>query len=169
MKETREEALAISKGGQDVFNKIESSPKPVIAAINGVALGGGLELALSCHHRIASNNKTVKLGLPEVMLGLLPGAGGTQRLPKLIGLDKALPMCLTGSQVNAKKAKKTKLVDHVVEPIGPGLVSNEEYFEQVCMQVAMSLLSISVLIITLRFEDVAFIPANVHSFKLYSI
>lgn len=133
---TREEALAISKGGQEVFNKIESSPKPVIAAINGVALGGGLELALSCHHRIASNNKSVKLGLPEVMLGLLPGAGGTQRLPKLIGLDKALPMCLTGAQVNAKKAKKTKLVDHVVEPIGPGLVSNEEYFDQVCMQVA---------------------------------
>jgi len=133
---TREEALAVPSKGQAMFKTMEDSPIPIIAAMNGVTLGGGLELALACHYRVALNIKSTKIGLPEVMLGLLPGAGGTQRLPKLIGLDKAMPMILQGKQVNAKKAKKLKIVDQVVEPLGPGLVSTDEYFENVCMQVA---------------------------------
>merc|ERR1711881_290 len=133
---TRDEALGISKGGHAIFEQIEGSSKPVIAAMNGATLGGGLELALACHYRIALDVKATKVGLPEVMLGLLPGAGGTQRLPKLIGLDKAMLLVLQGKQLNAKKAKKMKIVDQLVEPLGPGLVSTEEYFDNVCMQVA---------------------------------
>ena len=80
-----------------------------MAAINGNCLGGGLEFALSCHYRIASSSPKTGLALPEVMLGILPGAGGTQRLPKLIGLQNALPLILTGSRVNPTKAKKLKV------------------------------------------------------------
>ena len=87
-------ACALSKTGQELFARLEKYPKPVVAAINGACLGGGLELALACHYRIASTNSKTLLGLPEVMLGLLPGAGGTQRLPRLIGLQKALKMML---------------------------------------------------------------------------
>jgi 3-hydroxyacyl-CoA dehydrogenase/enoyl-CoA hydratase/3-hydroxybutyryl-CoA epimerase len=98
------------------MNRIENCPKPVVAAIHGVALGGGLEVALACHARVASNSKKTKLGLPESQLGLLPGAGGTQRLPRLIGVQPALDMMLTGKQIEAKKALKLGLVDEVVPP-----------------------------------------------------
>lgn len=95
-----------------VFNFIEQGDKPVIAAINGFALGGGLELALACHMRIASEH--AKLGLPEVSLGLIPGYGGTQRLPRLIGKAKAFEMILTGDMIEAEHAYKLGLVNHVV-------------------------------------------------------
>lgn len=96
----------------DVLDAIETCPKPVIAAINGTALGGGLELALACHYRIALEE--AKLGLPEVTLGILPGAGGTQRLPRLVGLDEALRMIVFGSPIAAAKAARIGLVDHMV-------------------------------------------------------
>ncbi|MGD8609096.1 MAG: fatty acid oxidation complex subunit alpha FadJ, partial [Myxococcales bacterium] len=102
--------------GHKAMNRIENCPKPVVAAIHGVALGGGLEVALACHARVASNSKKTKLGLPESQLGLLPGAGGTQRLPRLIGVQPALDMMLTGKQIEAKKALKLGLVDEVVPP-----------------------------------------------------
>ncbi|MEP6836117.1 MAG: enoyl-CoA hydratase-related protein [Gemmatimonas sp.] len=101
-----------SRKGQDVFRKFESSPKPTIAAINGFALGGGCELAMSCHMRIAS--EFAKLGQPEVKLGIVPGYGGTQRLPRLVGRGAALRLLLTGEIIDAKEAFRLGLVDQVV-------------------------------------------------------
>ena len=98
--------------GQQVFSKIENLTKPVIAAVNGYALGGGLELAMSCHIRIASDN--AKLGQPEVKLGIVPGYGGTQRLPRLVGKGRALEMILTGDPVSAEEASRIGLVNRVV-------------------------------------------------------
>ena len=98
--------------GQQVFSKIENLTKPVIAAVNGYALGGGLELAMSCHIRIASAN--AKLGQPEVKLGIVPGYGGTQRLPRLVGKGHALEMILTGDPVSAEEAGRIGLVNRVV-------------------------------------------------------
>lgn len=100
------------KGQEILFNKIENLKKPVIALINGFALGGGLELALSCHFRIASEN--AKLGLPEVTLGLIPGYGGTQRLPQLIGKGRAMQAILTAEMFTAEKALQIGLVNEVV-------------------------------------------------------
>jgi 3-hydroxyacyl-CoA dehydrogenase/enoyl-CoA hydratase/3-hydroxybutyryl-CoA epimerase len=111
-----EEGEQTARAGHAVMNRIERFSKPVVAAIHGVALGGGLETALACHARVASDSKKTKLGLPEAQLGLLPGAGGTQRLPRLIGVQPALDMMLTGKQVDAKKALKLGLVDDVVPP-----------------------------------------------------
>ena len=113
---TAEEGARISREGHKAMSRIENFPKPVVAAIHGPALGGGLEVALSCHARVASDSKKTKLGLPEAQLGLLPGAGGTQRLPRLIGVQPALDMMLTGKQLDAKKALKLGLVDDVVPP-----------------------------------------------------
>jgi len=112
--ETAQDGERISKEGHAAMNRIEGFSKPVVAAIHGVALGGGLEVALACHGRVASSSSKTKLGLPESQLGLLPGAGGTQRLPRLIGVQPALDMMLTGKQVPAKKALKLGLVDEVV-------------------------------------------------------
>lgn len=103
----------LAKRGQDeVFNAIENSPKLFIAAINGFALGGGLELAMACHIRIASEN--AKLGLPEVTLGLIPGYGGTQRLTQLVGKGKAIELIATANMITAEEAGKIGLVNHVV-------------------------------------------------------
>lgn len=103
---------ALAKKGQElVFDKIENSPKPVIAAVNGFALGGGCELAMSCHFRIASEN--AKFGQPEVNLGLIPGYGGTQRLTQLIGKGKAMELMMTADMVGAEEAKSLGLVNHV--------------------------------------------------------
>ena len=104
----------IGKGGQDIFNRIENLTKPVIAAIHGPALGGGLELALACHGRVCSDDAKTQVGLPEVQLGLLPGSGGTQRLPRLISVQKALTMMLTGAAQRPKQALKAGIVDAVV-------------------------------------------------------
>jgi len=104
----------LAKQGQDnVFNKIEEFPKPVIAAVNGFALGGGLELAMAAHFRIASKN--AKLGLPEVTLGLIPGYGGTQRLPKLIGKGRAMQAIMSAEMFSADRAYEIGLVNEVVE------------------------------------------------------
>ncbi|MFT4927300.1 MAG: 3-hydroxyacyl-CoA dehydrogenase/enoyl-CoA hydratase/3-hydroxybutyryl-CoA epimerase [Phenylobacterium sp.] len=109
-----EEAEALGLTGQQLFDELEALDIPVVAAIHGAALGGGLEFALACHSRICTDHSKTQLGLPEVQLGLLPGSGGTQRLPRLIGLQKALDMILTGKQLRAKQAKKIGLVDEVV-------------------------------------------------------
>lgn len=110
---TLAEGKELAKSGQkNVFDAIENCPKPVIAAINGFALGGGLELAMACHIRIASEN--AKLGLPEVTLGLIPGYGGTQRLTQLVGKGRAIEMIATADMITAEKAAKIGLVNEVV-------------------------------------------------------
>jgi 3-hydroxyacyl-CoA dehydrogenase/enoyl-CoA hydratase/3-hydroxybutyryl-CoA epimerase len=111
---SREEVIALSRQGQRIFSLLEQLPIPIVAAIDGTCLGGGLELAMACHARVCSDNGKTALGLPEVQLGLLPGSGGTQRLPQLVGLQKALDMMLTGKQLRAKQALKAGLVDDVV-------------------------------------------------------
>ncbi len=112
--ETAEQAQTLSSSGQAIFDRIEKMKIPVIAAIHGPALGGGLELALCCHARVCSDDSKTVVGLPEVQLGLLPGTGGTQRLPALIGIQQSMQMMLTGKQVKAKQAKKLGIVDDVV-------------------------------------------------------
>ena len=97
----------------DVFAALENFPKPVAAALHGTALGGGLELAMACHYRAA--NPDTRLGLPEVKLGLLPGAGGTQRLPRLVGPELALDMISSGALISAKKALAAGLVDQILD------------------------------------------------------
>lgn len=142
---TPADATKISSEGQALFDRLEKLSKPVVASINGVALGGGLELALACHYRIATKDKKTSLGLPEVMLGLLPGAGGTQRLPKLTSVPTALDLALTGKTVKADKAKKLGIVDLLVTPLGPGLKSAEEntleYLEETAIKAAKDLAS----------------------------
>jgi enoyl-CoA hydratase len=103
---------ALAQRGQEVFRRFETSPKPTIAAINGFALGGGCELAMACHVRIAS--EAAKFGQPEVKLGLLPGYGGTQRLPRLVGKGRALQLLLTGEMIDAQEALRIGLVNRVV-------------------------------------------------------
>jgi len=113
----------LAKRGHDlVFNAIENSSKPFIAAINGFALGGGLELAMACHIRIASDH--AKLGLPEVTLGLIPGYGGTQRLTQLVGKGKAIEMITTANMITASDAEKIGLVNYVVPQ--PDLIGKAE-------------------------------------------
>jgi enoyl-CoA hydratase len=109
---TQSQALELARKGQSLFKKIENCPKPVIAAINGFALGGGCELALACHIRIATEN--AKLGQPGINLGIIPGYGGTQRLTQLVGRGKALELILTGDLISAQDAKALGLVNHVV-------------------------------------------------------
>lgn len=103
-----------AQAGQETFRKIEALGKPVVAAVNGFALGGGLELALACHLRVAS--ETAKLGLPEVTLGVIPGYGGTQRLSRLVGRGRALELILTGGHIDAAEAYRIGLVNRVVAP-----------------------------------------------------
>ncbi|KJG18614.1 fatty acid oxidation complex subunit alpha FadJ [Photobacterium angustum] len=112
--ETAQEAQALAKNGQILFSQLEQLPFHVVAAIHGPCLGGGLELALACHSRVCSDDDKTRLGLPEVQLGLLPGSGGTQRLPRLIGVANALDMILSGKQLRAKKAVKLGVIDQVV-------------------------------------------------------
>ena len=108
------EAKRRSRTGQELCDLIENLGKPVIAAVNGFALGGGLELALACHIRLAASN--ARLGLPEVTLGIIPGYGGTQRLPRLVGLGVALELIATGRHVGADEALRIGLVNAVHEP-----------------------------------------------------
>ncbi|CAI5440524.1 unnamed protein product [Caenorhabditis angaria] len=135
----------LAKNGQEQFLKIEKSQKPIVAAIMGSCMGGGLELALACHYRIAVNDKKTQLALPEVMLGLLPGAGGTQRLPKLASVQNVLDLALTGKKIKADKAKKVGIVDRVIQPLGDGLEpaaqSTHKYLEKVAIDTARDLSS----------------------------
>lgn len=109
-----EQGKAMAKAGQEVFQSIEDCPKPVIAAVNGFALGGGCELAMSCHLRIASDN--AQFGQPEVNLGLIPGYGGTQRLVRYLGKTKAIELMMTADRINAQQALQMGLVNYVVTP-----------------------------------------------------
>ncbi|HWJ90893.1 MAG TPA: enoyl-CoA hydratase-related protein [Flavisolibacter sp.] len=109
---TKSQGMDLAKKGQRIFFKIENCSKPVIAAVNGFALGGGCELAMSCHFRIASEN--AKFGQPEVNLGLIPGYGGTQRLVQLVGKGRALELLMTGNMIEASIALEYGLVNHVV-------------------------------------------------------
>lgn len=109
---SNEEAKALSKRGQDIFFKIENCSKPIIAAVNGFALGGGCELAMACHFRLAATH--AKFGQPEVNLGLIPGYGGTQRLTQLIGKGRAIELLISGNMLDAETAFKYGLVNYVV-------------------------------------------------------
>src|SRR5919112_2104231 len=111
---TQAQAERLSFEGQETVSRIETFHKPIVAAINGACLGGGLELALACHYRIATDHPKTQLGLPEVQLGLIPGAGGCQRLPRLIGARAALDMILAGKSERSSKALRLGLVDEVV-------------------------------------------------------
>ncbi len=123
-------ARKFSEYGQEVFGMIEDCNKPVIAAVNGFSLGGGCELAMACHMRVASDN--AKFGQPEVNLGLIPGYGGTQRLTHLIGKSKAMELLMTGDMVSAQEAKELGLVNHVV--------SQDELYEK-CHEILFKIMS----------------------------
>jgi enoyl-CoA hydratase len=107
-------ASQMIKKGHEIFFQIENCPKPVVAAVNGFALGGGCELAMACHFRIASEN--AKFGQPEVNLGIIPGYGGTQRLTQLVGKGRALELMMTADMIGAQEAHRIGLVNHVVTP-----------------------------------------------------
>jgi enoyl-CoA hydratase len=111
---SKEEGMSLAKQGMDVFFKIENAPKPIVAAVNGFALGGGCELAMACHFRICS--ETAQFGQPEINLGLIPGYGGTQRLTKYIGKGPALEFILTGNAISASLALQYGLVNHITSP-----------------------------------------------------
>jgi len=130
---------ALARDGQTgVFNLIENGNKPVIAAVNGFALGGGLELAMACHIRIASDN--AKMGLPEVTLGLIPGYGGTQRLTRLVGKGKALEVIMTADMITAADAHAYGLVNHVV-PQDALLAKAEELLGKMLLRAPLALAS----------------------------
>jgi len=113
-----EEAEMLSRQGHALLDRMAAFPKPIVAALHGATLGGGLEVALACHYRIASDDPKTVLALPEVKLGLLPGGGGTQRLPRLVGLQAALDMMLTGKNIYPRQAKRIGLVDDLIHPYG---------------------------------------------------
>lgn len=109
----KEQGMLLAKKGQDTFFKIENSPKPIVAAVNGFALGGGCELAMSCHFRLASEN--ARFGQPEVNLGLIPGYGGTQRLTQLIGKGRSIELLVSANMIDANTALQYGLVNYVVQ------------------------------------------------------
>lgn len=113
---TADDGKRIAAGAQELFNRISASSRPFIAAIHGPCLGGGLELALACHYRVATDDPKTKVGLPEVMLGLLPGGRGATLVPRMISLPAALDLLLTGKQLDAKRARRMGLIDEVVSP-----------------------------------------------------
>jgi len=125
--------------GQSLFNKIEQSTKPVIAAINAICLGGGLELAMACHMRIASD--TARFGQPEVNLGLLPAWGGTARLPRLVGRGKAIELILTGDMITAQEAARLGLVNKVV-PSGQVVKAAQDLARKIISKSAMAIAAI---------------------------
>jgi len=133
---TPEEAKQVLLKGQSLFNKIEASRKPVIAAINAVCLGGGNELAMSCHIRIASAN--ARFGQPEINLGVIPGWGGTQRLPRYVGKGKALELLLTGDMINAQEAYRIGLVNQVV-PAGQVLKAAQGLAKKIASRSAVAI------------------------------
>jgi enoyl-CoA hydratase len=134
-----EEGEALARHGQhDVFDAIENSKKPFLAAINGFALGGGLELAMACHLRVAAQE--AKLGLPEVTLGLIPGYGGTQRLTQLVGKGRAFEMIATADMISAEKAERIGLVNYVV-PVGELISSAEALLNKIKSRAPLAIAS----------------------------
>lgn len=121
-------AALAQKGADLVFNKIENSPKPIVAAVNGFALGGGCELAMCCHFRTASDN--AKFGQPEVNLGLIPGYGGTQRLTQLVGKGKAMELMITADMIGADEAKSLGLVNHIF-PAGDLIAETKKILQKI--------------------------------------
>ena len=111
-----EETRQLILNGHKLFNRMNESSKPFVAAIHGPCLGGGLELALACHYRIATDDTKTKIGFPEVMLGLLPGGRGATLIPRMISLPKGLDLLLTGRQLDATRARRLGLIDEVVSP-----------------------------------------------------
>jgi enoyl-CoA hydratase len=135
-----EDAFQVTRAGQELFNKIEASPKPVIAAINGrFALGGGNELAMACHIRLAEDS--VQFGQPEIKLGIMPGWGGTQRLPRLVGKGRALELILTGDNIKAQEAYRIGLVNKVV-PVGTVVREAKRWAKVLSMWGAIAMASI---------------------------
>ncbi|XP_059060399.1 trifunctional enzyme subunit alpha, mitochondrial [Achroia grisella] len=166
---TKDEVVALSKRGHEIFRRLETSRKPFVAAIQGSCLGGGLETALACHYRIAVKDKKTGFGLPEVMLGLLPGGGGTQRLPALTSVPTTLDLALTGKTVKADKAKKLGIVDLLVSPLGPGKSLPEEntikYLETVAIQIARDIAAGKIKVDRSKKGLVEKITANVMKFE----
>lgn len=117
-RETAEELAELSWTGHQILLRVENFPKPIVVGIHGSCMGGGTELALACHYRIVSDHSDTKIGLPEVKLGLLPGMGGTQRLPRLIGIQKSLPYLLTGKNMYARQAQRTGFANETVHRHG---------------------------------------------------
>jgi len=147
---TSEEGATLAREGQEIlFNFIENLATPVIAAINGFALGGGLELAMACHFRIASDN--AKMGLPEVSLGVIPGYGGTQRLPQLVGKGKAMEMIMTAGMISAEEAKACGLVNHVTTQ--EELIPLAEKISGKIMRNSSVAISAAIVAINANFED----------------
>jgi len=147
---TTEEGATLAREGQEIlFNFIENLATPVIAAINGFALGGGLELAMACHFRIASEN--AKMGLPEVSLGVIPGYGGTQRLPQLVGKGKAMEMIMTAGMISAEDAKNCGLVNHVTPQ--EELILLAEKIASKILRNSPVAISAAILAVNANFED----------------
>ena len=147
---TADEGATLAREGQEIlFNFIENLATPVIAAINGFALGGGLELAMACHFRIASEN--AKMGLPEVSLGVIPGYGGTQRLPQLVGKGKAMEMIMTAGMISAEDAKNCGLVNHVT--IQEELMLLAEKIASKILRNSPVAISAAILAVNANFED----------------
>jgi len=130
------EGRRLARRGQEIFRKFETSHKPTVAAVNGFALGGGCELAMSCQIRIAS--EAAKFGQPEVKLGLIPGYGGTQRLPRLVGRGRALQLLLTGEMIDAQEAYRIGLVNRVV-PADQLLAAATAMIQQMLMNAPLGL------------------------------
>ena len=147
---TSDEGATLAREGQEtLFNFIENLATPVIAAINGFALGGGLELAMACHFRIASEN--AKMGLPEVSLGVIPGYGGTQRLPQLVGKGKAMEMIMTAGMISADDAKNCGLVNHVTPQ--EELILLAEKIASKILRNSPVAISAAILAVNANFED----------------
>ena len=147
---TADEGATLAREGQEIlFNFIENLATPVIAAINGFALGGGLELAMACHFRIASEN--AKMGLPEVSLGVIPGYGGTQRLPQLVGKGKAMEMIMTAGMISAEEAKAFGLVNHVTTQ--EELIPLVEKIASKILRNSSVAISAAILAVNANFED----------------
>lgn len=130
-------ARKFSESGQEIFNLIETCHKPVIAVVNGYALGGGCELAMACHMRIAAAN--AMFGQPEVNLGIIPGYGGTQRLTMLIGRGKACELLMTGDMINADEAKNLGLVNHVLPTKADAIVKAEEIIQKIMSKAPLAI------------------------------
>ncbi|SKB52746.1 enoyl-CoA hydratase [Salegentibacter holothuriorum] len=145
-----EEGRELAANGQaKLFDFVANFPKPVIAAVNGFALGGGLELAMAAHFRVASDN--AKMGLPETSLGLIPGYGGTQRLPQLVGKGRAMEMIMTAGMIDAKQALQYNLVNHVCEQ--EELIEFTEKIAQKIMKNSLVAMSAAIRAINANYED----------------